>query len=72
MHSLQLNMRRRTRIWRSLRYHDLFFYAMMGRTPITMAQDSYYLAKTPGRIDQFWPEAGQEIALVEAINALVL
>jgi hypothetical protein len=59
----------RTRIWRSLRYHDLFFCAMMGRTPSTMTTDSYSLGKQAEEYNLSSSDPGQQSALIEALRA---
>jgi hypothetical protein len=60
---------RRTRLWRSLRYHDLFFCAMMGRTPSTMTTDSYYSEKHSTEALLPAVDSGQQHALLESARA---
>lgn len=59
----------RARIWRSLRYHDLFFCAMMGRTPLTMTTDYYYSDEHVKQMSSSDNDTGQQLALFEATCA---
>ncbi|KAL1865802.1 hypothetical protein VTK73DRAFT_5049 [Phialemonium thermophilum] len=68
------NCQLRRRIWRTLRYQDLFFCAMMGRTPSTMTTDSYYTEDEDDERNQnpSFPtddDLGQSLALCEALRA---
>ncbi|KAF2012454.1 hypothetical protein BU24DRAFT_411825 [Aaosphaeria arxii CBS 175.79] len=58
----------RTRIWRSLRYQDLFFCGMMGRTPLTMTMDSTCGKPLDASIDPN-NDRNQQLALMEAAKA---
>ncbi|CEJ59550.1 hypothetical protein PMG11_08170 [Penicillium brasilianum] len=55
------------RIWRTLCYHDLFFCAMMGRTPSTSTTDLLEGNDTPS--DSSDPDYGQQLGMIEAARA---
>ena len=55
------------RIWRTLCYHDLFFCAMMGRTPSTTASESTDLDGP--RPDSNHPDFCQQLGLLESARA---
>lgn len=60
--------RLRKRIWRTLRYHDLFFCAMMGRTSSIITTDSSF--DDPPPISRWTcPDFCQELGLLESARA---
>ncbi|KAH8821928.1 hypothetical protein F5884DRAFT_107910 [Xylogone sp. PMI_703] len=60
--------RLRKRIWRTIRYHDLFFCAMMGRTSSIITTDSS-LEDVPPLSCWTCPDFCQELGLLESARA---
>lgn len=59
----------RMRIWRTLRYHDLFFCAMMGRTTSILTTDSTVLDEQLLILDPSSLDFCQELGLLESARA---
>ncbi|KAL7935626.1 fungal-specific transcription factor domain-containing protein [Trichoderma chlorosporum] len=62
------NQQLRKRIWRTLCYHDLFFCAMMGRTPLISAADSIG-HEDDRRPDPNHPDKCQQLGIYESARA---